>query len=392
MHLQFNSVSEPAIAGAKWKKQFDKFWPNYKAWFLSEESSLTADLESSQEALKKYMPKMWPTYKHLCEVTNADTDIARFLTGFQPPAYVSACAQAVIDADEIQLVRNYDYHPELLEGTFLLSSWNKRKVMATSDCLMGVVDGMNEAGLCVSLTFGGRKVVGYGFGMPFILRYVLEFCKTTFEAVKVLRSIPSHMSYNITVVDTLGDIKTVMVAPDKKPLVTNHHFATNHQGKVDWPENAQFNQTVKRYNFIQNYLKTKQLSSEELAKAFLHPPLFNTKFTEGFGTLYTSVYQPEKLRMQLLWPNMSVEQSFNNFKEVQITIPYAQETSAYSIDAKQLTHANYSWQDAVVDSLVKSTVSQESIRKQMALRKKLMPKGEVAWEIIANYWNEPLVK
>lgn len=396
MQLQFKAVSEPTIAGAKWKHLFDLYWSGYKAWFLSKDTELTPDLTTSQKALKKYMPKMWPTYLHLCEITNADIDIARFLTGFQPPAYISACAQAVIDSDEIQLVRNYDYHPELLEGTLLLSKWNDQKVMGTSDCLIGIVDGMNEAGLCVSLTFGGRKEVGYGFGIPFILRYVLEFCTTTREAVKELKSIPSHMSYNVTVVDKKGEIKTLMLAPDKAPLVTSIAFATNHQGNVDWPENAQFNQTVKRYNFIENYLKSKNISSKELAKAFLHPPLYNTKFTEGFGTLYTSVYQPEKLRMELLWPNASMEQSFDDFVEKQVLIQYEQKVQtvleAYTPVKEELSNTTYRWQDAVVDALVNGMADKKSKIKQQELHDKLMPEGKIAWEAIADYWNEPTSK
>ncbi len=396
MQLQFNTVSEPTIAGAKWKSLFDSYWANYKVWFLSKNTALTPDLETSQAALKKYMPKMWPTYVHLCELTNADTDIARFLTGFQPPAYISACAQAVIDADEIQLVRNYDYHPDLLEGTLLLSKWNEKKVIGTSDCLIGIVDGMNDSGLCLSLTFGGRKEVGYGFGIPFILRYVLEFCDTTKKALKMLKSIPSHMSYNVTVVDKKGEIKTVMLAPDKAPLVSNTPFSTNHQGKVDWPENAQFNQTVKRYNFIKKYLKSKNVSSGELAKAFLHPPLYNTKFTEGFGTLYTSVYQPEKMKMKLLWPNVAIERSFDHFEEEQILIQYNQNvqtnSSTYASATTPATGESATdstrWQDAVVDSLVSSMAGKESKAKQKELRERLMPNGEIAWEAIANYWSQ----
>ncbi len=65
-----------------------------------------------------------------------------------------------------------------------------------SDGLWGLLDGMNAAGLVLSLTFGGRQVVGEGFGVPLILRYVLEFCRTTEEATEVLARIPCHMTYN----------------------------------------------------------------------------------------------------------------------------------------------------------------------------------------------------
>ncbi len=74
------------------------------------------------------------------------------------------------------LVRNYDYHPALWDGVLLSSSWTGRRVIAMLDSLWGVLDGINEDGLAVSLAFGGRQVVGEGFGMPLILRYVLETC------------------------------------------------------------------------------------------------------------------------------------------------------------------------------------------------------------------------
>ena len=138
MQLNFSTVSEPTVAGTKWKGLFDTYWSGYRTWFLSKDTANTPDLKTSQDALKKYMPKMWATYEHLCKLTDADPVKARFLTGFQPPAYISACAQAVIKADEIQLVRNYDYHPDLLEGTILLSKWNDHKVMGISDCLIGL--------------------------------------------------------------------------------------------------------------------------------------------------------------------------------------------------------------------------------------------------------------
>ncbi len=394
MQLKFSTVSEPMVAGEKWKGLFDAYWAGYRTWFLSNNTAYTPDLKTSQDALKKYMPKMWATYEHLCTLTDADPVIARFFTGFQPPAYISACAQAVIKADEIQLVRNYDYHPDLLEGTILLSKWNDHRVMGISDCLIGLVDGMNDAGLCVSLTFGGRKEVGYGFGIPFILRYVLEFCTNTAEAVKTLKSIPSHMSYNVTVVDKTGASKTVMLAPDKATLVTNDAFATNHQGIVDWPENARFNQTIKRYNFIKNYLKSENIKASELAKAFLHSPLYNTKFKEGFGTLYTSVYQPKNLIMKVLWPNESIKRSFDNFAEENILIDYnAAERFIIPDDTEEpapVARNEYRWQDAVVDSLVKGMAGKKTKEKQQALRDRLMPDGEIAWEVLIDYWNEPV--
>ncbi len=320
MHLDFMTIAEPGVPGLKWQKLFNSRWGAYRSWFISSGAAYLPNLQSSQEALQKYMPKMWPTYRRLCKLANADEVAARFLTGYQPPAYITGCSQAALPGNHIQLIRNYDYHPDLTEGVQLLTAWNGKKVIGTGDCLIGILDGMNEDGLAVSLSFGGRKEVGEGFGIPFILRYVLEFCSNVEEAMETMCTIPSHMSYNVTVVDSEGAFKTLQIAPDRPPLVTDVAFATNHQGKVDWPEYAHFNKTLERTEKIKKILFENRLSSEEVIDSFLEPPLYNTRFDAGFGTLYTAVYSPMEGSVQLYWPNQSLMQHFDDFKEEERTI------------------------------------------------------------------------
>jgi predicted choloylglycine hydrolase len=55
------------------------------------------------------------------------------------------------------------------------------------DCLWGPLDGVNDTGLAVSLAFGGRPQVAAGFGIPLVIRYVLETCGSTEEATRTLR-------------------------------------------------------------------------------------------------------------------------------------------------------------------------------------------------------------
>ncbi len=406
MNLHFNTIAEAGKPGPKWQKLFKTHWSAYRTWFESKGAAHTPDLKTSQEALKKYMPEMWPTYEKLCKLANADDVAARFLTGFQPPAYISGCSQAVLPGDKIKLVRNYDYHPDLTEGTQLLTAWNGKKVIATSDCLIGAVDGMNEDGLAVSLTFGGRKVVGEGFGIPFILRYVLEFSSNVEEAVGALTRIPSHMSYNVTVIDKSGAHKTVQLAPDKAPLVTDATFATNHQGTIDWPENAAFNKTVERYAFIKNMLSEGTLTSNEMADAFLKAPLYNTLFKEGFGTLYTVVYSPKEGTVQMRWPNEDILQNINDFKEeyrliefeqpslnpvLEIQQTYTQTTNNVNQTYQDQQTTQPDWQDTVTDTLVKAMAhaNPSADKKELeTLRKNLIGRGQVSWEVLADFWSK----
>ena len=88
------------------------------------------------------------------------------------------------------LVRNYDYPASRLEGIVYLTEWSGRRVLGMSDCLWGLLDGVNDAGLAVSLTFGGRRDVGDGFGIPIVVRYLLEICDTRRRGARGARADP----------------------------------------------------------------------------------------------------------------------------------------------------------------------------------------------------------
>jgi predicted choloylglycine hydrolase len=127
-------------------------------------------------------------------------------------------------------------------------------VIATTEGIAGVADGINEDGLAVSLAFGGRAVTGPGFGIPLILRYLLEVCDRVPVAVRVLLRVPSHMSYNVTIVDRKGEHATVHVAPDRPAIATRKRVATNHQRRIEWPEQARFSRTLERQRHLESLL------------------------------------------------------------------------------------------------------------------------------------------
>ena len=124
---------------------------------------------------------------------------ARMLALYDPPPYLSGCSQGVLRQSSPVLVRNYDYAPDRLEGVILHTEWTQRRVIGMSDCLWGLLDGMNDAGLAVSLTYGGRRVLGHGFGIPLVLRYLLETCDNVREASQVLKRLPYQLSHTLTI-------------------------------------------------------------------------------------------------------------------------------------------------------------------------------------------------
>ena len=321
MDLHFQAISEPR-PGEKWRALFDRHWSVYRDWFLAEGDAARPSYLECQRQLKTYMPELLPIYERLCELADGSDTASRFLSMYRPPPYLSGCSQAVWTGDQPFLVRNYDYSPSQLEGTLLHTSWSGRQVIAMSDCCWGVVDGFNDAGLAVSLTFGGRRVVGDGFGVTIVLRYVLEFCDSVSEAVAVLKRVPVHMTYNVTVLDKSGQFRTVFLSPDRDPVVRQSAATTNHQESVEWHQHARATASVERERFLFERLADPWETPQRFVQHFHFPPLFSHNYGHGFGTLYTTIYRPATGQMQVLWPDSGWHQSFRNFEEQSRRIKY----------------------------------------------------------------------
>ncbi len=313
------------LPGPKWSGLFSEYWPDYKEWWLKEGISARPTYLESYKALKRHMPELVPLYEELCELAGGGDTAARFLSFYCPPPYLAGCSQAIWTGKEPVLVRNYDYNPKAFDSLILHTGWLGRRVIGTSDGLWGLVDGMNDAGLAISLTFGGRRVVGTGFGVPLILRYVLQTCTTAEEAGEVLARVPTHMSYNVTVLDAKRNYLTAMMAPDRPAVITHAAVATNHQENVEWVSHARFTATVERERFLLQRLSLHRDPEEKFIGAFLRPPLYSTAFAMGFGTLYTAVYRPRLGQMEVRWPDAIWVQSFDEFTEGarQVHIPGA---------------------------------------------------------------------
>jgi len=310
--LELEAVDEPQ-PGAAWRARFEAMWPAYRAWYLQEGEAARPDLTTCREALVRHMPELVPTYEQLVELAGGDELAARLLSLYRPPGFIVGCSQGAWTRDAPMLVRNYDYPASRLEGIVSLTAWNGRRVLGMSDCLWGLLDGVNDAGLAVSLTFGGRRDVGDGFAIPLVVRYVLETCATVAEARAALARIPVHAPQNLTLLDRSGAFLTAYVGPGRAPEFTAIAATTNHQGKVEWPEYARAIRSEERERCVLDLLADPGTDRERFAAAFLEPPLHSVAYGEGFGTIYTAVYHPAEGRAEYRWPGSTWEQSLDRF-------------------------------------------------------------------------------
>lgn len=284
-------------------------WPAFRRWWHGGAEARPSAAEA-RARLEEHMPELVPTWQRLSAMLGEDPDAAAALALWNPPPFLTGCSQAAVLPGGPALVRNYDWDYRLFDAVVARTSWGGRRVLGMLDCLWGLLDGVNDAGLAVSLTFGGRPQAGQGFGIPLVIRYVLQTCTTADEAVRALRRIPVHMSYNVTVLDRERRRSTVYLAPDRPAHVTGRPVATNYQGKVEWAPYAAAIRTVERQERLEELLAA-GADAASVVDACLRPPLYATRFGAGFGTLYTAEYRPDEGVARYYWPGQTWEHSLD---------------------------------------------------------------------------------
>jgi predicted choloylglycine hydrolase len=328
--FSFRAVEELEL-GPKWQAVFEERWPHYKTWFLREGEAARPSYATSVRMLRAHMPELIPAYERVVELAGGGDLAARMLSLYKPPPYLAACSQGVWQREGTpMLVRNYDYAPSRFEGMVWSTRLVEKRVIGMSDCLWGLLDGMNDDGLAVSLTFGGRRVLGDGFGIPIVMRYLLETCASVDDARAALMRLPYSLSHNLTIVDGTGTALTAYLSPDREPIFRSFPAATNHQGIVEWPEQARATRTIEREQTIVRLLDDPSIDRQGFVDSFLRTPLFSTSYAHGFGTLYTAVYEPRDRVARFIWPAMSWTLGFDRFDEGEHTEVLAEPTFATS--------------------------------------------------------------
>lgn len=118
-------------------------------------------------------------------------------------------------ADEIVFARNSDFLVSLekLYMNCLYRLENGYAFNGNTTAFVQMEDGVNQHGLAVGLTFVYPHIRKPGFNAGMLLRYLLEKCKTTAEAVNELHRLPIASAQALTLADKSGEIAVVECNP-----------------------------------------------------------------------------------------------------------------------------------------------------------------------------------
>jgi predicted choloylglycine hydrolase len=303
VELPFRLVDAGSAPGPAAAAEFARSWSSYRRWFLHEGESARPSYADCRDAIRRWMPELEADYSAYVDVVGGGDLEARFLSHWCPPPLVAACSIAMIGGPAPMLIRNYDYPPGLCDALALRTHWSGRSVLGMSDCGWGLMDGINDHGLSIAIAFGGRRAVGRGFGIGLVVRYLLQLCTTTQEAVERLVRQPVQMSYNVAIIDATGDHRIVKTAPDRPAEVSLELSCANRQGVTEWAEHAVYCNTVEREERLHSLATFPLIEPDDLVVAFLRPPLYRSLVESTWGTVYTASYSPVGGQMTLLWPD-----------------------------------------------------------------------------------------
>lgn len=303
--LPFRCVDAGVKPDAHAAEQFHHAWPSYRRWYLHQGEEQRPTYAECRNAIQTWMPELSDDYETFVEAVGGGDLEARFLSHWCPPSLVTACSIGMIDAPLPLLVRNYDYPPALTDALALRTHWSGQSIIGMADCGWGLMDGVNAAGLCIAISFGGRREVGRGFGIGLIVRYLLQVASSTAEAIERAKALPVQMSYNVAMIDASGHRSVLHLAPDRPPRQSHFAYCANRQGTTEWESHAEYCGTVEREEYLASLVAFPWAERHEFESAFLRPPLYRPLHESTWGTVYTASYQPNSGSLTLLWPGES---------------------------------------------------------------------------------------
>jgi predicted choloylglycine hydrolase len=294
----FRAIDVGDGCDGRWAAHLRTLFPQAEGWLTDDGRTAEGSLRA-RKLFEEHLPELVPLLDRLAE--QVDRPAAEtFLTMAALKPFFSGCTQTGSNG---RLLRNYDFAPDKCEATIVHSLF-LRPIIGMQEVGWGLLDGMNDAGLAVSLTFGGRSLAAPGFAVNVVLRYLLETCQTVTEAVERLRKIPIMIPWNVTLIDADRAV-TVYLGPDIELTEAPDACAANHQHLPVSEEDERTTRTQQRLAAIR--------ASGGDVSAMLRPPLYESRFGDGYGTLYTADYQPAQRRVTYYWPGETWEQSFDHY-------------------------------------------------------------------------------
>jgi predicted choloylglycine hydrolase len=301
--------------------------------------------------LEKHCPNVNREIEGMADVLNVKLeDICYYLYSYK---FKGACGHfgltsRVTETCHTIIGRNYEYLPDMTDCIFMdIKEEGVARSMGFTSIVFGKIDGMNEHGLAMTMTGGippVEDVYTDGFLFWTVIRNVLDNCKDVYEALEVIKSLEAGYSPTYLVADRTGSIMLVEQTPerlqykiinndsDEHMLAATNHF--NLENMIPLRKHF-FKQSKYRYDHI---LKTfgdndRKYTKEDIKTILtdVYPKGLNAPYySEGFGTLWSSVFDSQAGEISVRMGNMETEWHEYSFKQ-----PLKEEVKIHSVNLNE---------------------------------------------------------
>ena len=162
---------------------------------------------------QKYYPEILDEIRGMADGLGIDADVmAGFLWTMYGFVFDNKCSCLAVNANGCTyFARNSDFlvSVEKLCDSALYRLDHAHAFVGNTTAWTEMEDGVNEYGLACGLTFIYPVKVRPGFNAGMLVRYILEKCRTTAEAIEALKRLPIGTPQTITLADRKGDIAVV---------------------------------------------------------------------------------------------------------------------------------------------------------------------------------------
>lgn len=216
-HSRFNGTHYEV--GYKWGKKLLKvekkldYCPTYA---LTEDKYLFAS--KCEQEYKKYYPELLDEIQGIADGNEVPVEtLHALLFSMYCFEFDNKCTCFAFRTDhEILFARNSDFlvHLEKFNMNCIYNLKGSYSFNGNTTAFVQMEDGVNEHGLAVGLTFVYPKLRKPGFNAGILVRYLLEKCKTTEEAITKLHQLPIASAQTVTIADKYGEIAVVECNPE----------------------------------------------------------------------------------------------------------------------------------------------------------------------------------
>lgn len=227
---------------------------------------------ASLEICEKSIPNICSEIKGLSDgLDYSYQNFAAWLLTMYGFGDVHGCTCFCMKANEkIIFGRNSDMFPDLkpTSESVLYRPDSGYMFLGHSTAMITIEDGINEYGLAAGMNFLATKSKRPGLNSGFLIRHILECCKTVDEGISVLQSLPISSTQNIIMADKLGNMAVVECSPDmliiRRPegnndfLVSSNHFIDEKMQNEHANPEANWYHSYDRYDAVFNALSQKQ--------------------------------------------------------------------------------------------------------------------------------------